>query len=190
MNYPHWYYFVSLIDDLERTSRYVEIHPDNYRVFSIELTRLLLATCSEIDVVAKLLCTRLQPATTCGNIDEYRQCITSAYPSFSSIEVKMMRHGISFVPWESWKSGTSPSWWKSYNNVKHERSKFFQEANLGNAIWALGGFAVLITYFHHNELAESKFTQIPKFICVDPKYNRGSVMHGQPVYHMPDFPKK
>jgi hypothetical protein len=36
-------YFHAFEDDVERLSRYVEISPDNYATYSLELVRLLLA---------------------------------------------------------------------------------------------------------------------------------------------------
>jgi hypothetical protein len=52
----HWNYFLPLESDLKNISRYIEIHPKNFKTFSIGLTQLFLATCSEIDVILKEIC--------------------------------------------------------------------------------------------------------------------------------------
>ena len=51
MKYPHWEYYLSIVEDLDAVSRYVHPLPDNFSTFSIELTRLLLSIGSEVDVV-------------------------------------------------------------------------------------------------------------------------------------------
>ena len=56
MKHSHWHYSVALSEDVERTARFVEPAADNFKTYSIEFARLYLATGSEIDVVAKLLC--------------------------------------------------------------------------------------------------------------------------------------
>jgi len=55
----HWNYFLALESDLERVSRYIEFDKANFKTYSIELAHLLLAASSEVDVVAKTLCQRI-----------------------------------------------------------------------------------------------------------------------------------
>lgn len=57
----HWRYFIALEQDLEGTTRYVEPAEDNFKTYSVEFTRLLLSACSEIDVVCKVLCQKIDP---------------------------------------------------------------------------------------------------------------------------------
>ena len=51
MKLPHWHYFISLEDEIVKISRFIEISEDNYDVYSIELTKLFLSICSEVDVI-------------------------------------------------------------------------------------------------------------------------------------------
>lgn len=55
----HWNYYLALEHDMEVVSRYVEFCEPNFSVYSIELAHLLFAVASEVDVVAKLLCSEL-----------------------------------------------------------------------------------------------------------------------------------
>jgi hypothetical protein len=55
MNFPHWEYLLAIDRDLDVTSRYIDFADANMGVYSTELTRMYLAVCSEIDVVAKQL---------------------------------------------------------------------------------------------------------------------------------------
>jgi hypothetical protein len=190
MKYPHWYYFVALSEDLEATSRYVEFDPENFTTYSTEFGRIILAACSEIDVAAKLLCGRINAGAKAENIVDYMTVITGAYRSFPTIEVAMRRYDIATVPWESWSSSGSPTWWKKYNSIKHERDKHYREASLKNAIDSVAGLAVVVAHLYHDELSSHRFNPVPNFIFVAPRYSQGSVMHAQPSYHLPDFPQR
>src|SRR2546421_703693 len=57
----HWNYFLALESDVARVARFIEFQPANFGTFSIELGRILLAASSEVDVVAKLVCSQLEP---------------------------------------------------------------------------------------------------------------------------------
>lgn len=190
MKYPHWYYFVALVEDLERTSRFVEICEENYAAYSIEYSQLILAACSEIDVVAKLICLRVDKACKADSINDYCKILLSKYTGLASIEVILPRYEVSFIPWEGWRVGESPKWWRCYNEIKHERDKYFRKASLENAIFSIGALAVMVSYLYHEELSGNKFNPVPGFIFIARKYSQGSIMHGQPMYYLPDFRKK
>ncbi len=63
------------------------------------------------------------------------------------MKVLIPRYGIELTPWEKWKNTENPSWWKSYNNVKHERSANFQDANLETSLNAVAGLFCCILYY-------------------------------------------
>ena len=151
----HWNYFIALERDLDVVSRYVEFCTENENVYSIEFAHLLFAAASEVDVVAKLLCQRLQPAAPRSNIDDYRSVLLIELPDLSTTKVVVPRYGLSFTPWDNWASTppSNPLWWGSYNKVKHERNTHFDKATLKNALNALGALLIL-TYHHYSyELA-------------------------------------
>jgi hypothetical protein len=150
----HWNYFLALEKDLEAVSRYIEFCPDNLKTYSIELAHLLLSAASEVDTLAKCICGILDPNAKPENINQYRSIIkateeSEAYGEKNPIEAEDLKHRLSalkvyvprysleFVPWESWAKDKNPDWWHSYNNVKHERNRYFNEATLGNALQAL-----------------------------------------------------
>ena len=143
----HWNYFVALERDLEAVSHYVELCEQNFKTFSIELAHLLFAAASEVDVVAKLLCKEIDPTAPRGNINDYKAVLLSAIHDLPHTEVLVSRYGLSFKPWFDWINNRNPEWWRSYNNVKHERDGHFNEATLENALNALG--ALLIVSFHY-----------------------------------------
>ncbi|HEV8487832.1 MAG TPA: hypothetical protein VGV87_30100 [Blastocatellia bacterium] len=143
----HWNYFIALERDLEIVSRYVEFSEQNFGVYSIEFAHLLFAAASEVDVIAKLLCQRLQPAAARHNIDDYRAVLLAEFPDLTNTQVFVPRYGLTLTPWENWTTPNNPLWWRSYNKVKHERDAHFHEATLKNALNALG--ALLILTYHH-----------------------------------------
>jgi len=142
----HWNYFLALEKDLEETSRYIEFIKSNFKTYSIELAHLLLASLSEIDVVIKRLCALIAPAEEMNNINDYRKIIKSHLHEFINESIFINRYGISLKPWDSWLGEENPNWWSSYNNVKHKRDMYFDQANLGNVIRSMG--ALLITNYH------------------------------------------
>lgn len=147
-NKLHWNYFLALEDDLDTVSRYIEFSEGNFNTYSIELAHLLFAASSEVDVVAKTLCAQLDATAQRGNINEYRSTITAGIPNLATEEVFIQRYGLSLTPWIDWTGSTNPLWWRSYNNVKHERDQYFSEATLKNALNALAGLLVITFYYY------------------------------------------
>jgi hypothetical protein len=147
----HWNYFLALEHDLEGVSRYIEFCKPNFNVYSIELAHLLFAAASEVDVIAKLLCKRLQPDSKCENIKHYCAILTVKLPALVSSKIFVPRYGLTLTPWDNWSGNTHPDWWDSYNHVKHQRDIHFGEATLKNALNALGGL-LLLTYYHYSFL--------------------------------------
>jgi hypothetical protein len=161
----HWNYFLALEKDLEAVSRYIEFCPDNFNTYSIELAHLLLSAASEVDTLAKCICGIIDLGAKPINIDQYRSIIkaaeeseTYAFPPFSgkpsvveekhkhrlsSLKIYVPRYSLEYVPWESWAKDKNPDWWHSYNNVKHERNRYFSEATLSNTLCALAALLAI-----------------------------------------------
>jgi len=154
----HWNYFIALERDVETVSRYIEFSEQNFDVYSIELAHLLFAAASEVDVIAKLLCERLQPKAKRNNINNYRSVLLSKLPDLPTIEVSIARYGLSFRPWDNWSdpSNDNPLWWQSYNDVKHQRDTHFNKATLKNALNGVGALLILVYHFYSYKLATSK----------------------------------
>ena len=91
-----------------------------------------------------------EPGAKVGNINEYRPVILSGCPKFEERFVKVNWLYMLKRPWESWGKtpAENPSWWTSYNKVKHERNNYFRDANLENAINAVAGLYVMVDYYH------------------------------------------
>jgi hypothetical protein len=187
MTFPHWQFFESVDEELLTISRYVEFCSANFQTHSIELARLYLSVCSEIDVVAKLVCDRISPGIAVKNIIDYRACILQKYPNFSGLKIELPNHNLAFIPWEAWGKANNPAWWQSYNNVKHERSKFYQEANLGNVLAASAGLLVVLAYFHQPELYLPSPPIAPNFRILRFERRYANVLAWGYTYSFPDF---
>ena len=101
----------------------------------------------------------------------------------------MPGHELDFQPWLSWKTGKNPSWWQSYNDVKHERDKFYRDANLGNVLESTVGLLVLLTYYHQPELYEKNRPIQPDFKMMRIESQYASTIRWGFDYKLPDFGK-
>jgi hypothetical protein len=143
-----WNYFLAIEKNLENITRYVEFCDDNLAIYSIEFSHLLLSSSSEVDVIMKQLCQLLDPSSNCNNINQYRAVISAHCPEFINEEIVIERYGMSFKPWINWSNDENPYWWRSYNNVKHQRNNFFNEANLQNTVNSIGGLLIAVLYLY------------------------------------------
>jgi hypothetical protein len=147
-SFIHWNYFLALENDLAQISRYIEFDKKNFKTYSIELAHLLLASASEVDVIAKGICDFLDPTTPAENINQYREIIRRELPKLEEETIYVPRFNITLTPWSNWQTDTNPDWWKSYNKVKHERSEHFPDANLKNVLNSMGGLLAAVFHFY------------------------------------------
>lgn len=162
----HWNYFLALEEDMGRLSRYLEPTQANFSAYSLELARILFAAASEVDVVAKQLCQKLNPESKADNINWYKQEILVAYPQLVASEVSIPKFGLALRPWEQWGKNRNPIWWKAYNEVKHQRHTHFPEANLKNALNAVAALFVLLLFFYDAQAVEGRLTPDPSLFRI------------------------
>lgn len=155
----HWQYLITLDSDLHKCSRFVDINPRNFRSYSIEFVRILLAASSEIDVVAKILCNCIDSTKSCKNINEYRDTIIVRFPKFPSMIIDVPQYELQLTPWNEWSQHRNPSWWGAYTNIKHKRADHFADANLENTLNAVAGLFVVVWYLHHEESNRKKLNK-------------------------------
>ena len=143
-----WNYYLSIEDDLRNITRFIDFSDNNLSTYSIELARLLLAASSEIDVTLKKLCLFLDKTKNPNNINDYKNIIIDKCNQMINEEIIIHRYGLKSKPWSNWENGNNPYWWKSHNNVKHERNAYFKEANLKNTINAIGALYIINIYYY------------------------------------------
>lgn len=160
----HWNYLLALEDDVVRLSRYIELTSANFSTYSLELARILFSAASEIDVVAKQLCRKLDENTRADGILRYREEIVLSYPKITEARVLLPKYGLSLNPWEQWGENQSPFWWKAYNNVKHHRHTSYSEANLKNSLNATAALFILLLFFYREEAQDGRLSPDPKIL--------------------------
>lgn len=156
----HWDYYIALENDIKELSRYIEFDGSNFKVHSIELTRLLLTASSEVDVVLKELCKFIEPGSKADNINSYKKVIKEKLPAIINTGVTCPLYGLSLAPWSNWMGDENPEWWRSYNKVKHERSNNYKRANLENVLNSVAGLFVSNIFYNH-ALFVSENTEYP-----------------------------
>jgi hypothetical protein len=142
----YWPYYFALESDVDKLSRYVEFTEQNFSTYSIEMVRLYLSICSEIDVVMKEICKETLSNPKAKYIDEYRQVIKDEFNDFNNQKAFCQKFGLGFTPWQSWDKGISPKWWSNHNKVKHQRSEFYDKANLANVLESLAALYLTNIY--------------------------------------------
>jgi len=158
---------------LIQTKRFVDFDISNYKTFSIEYLKLLQATCSEIDVVAKIIAEKFEPSFSKldnKNIQKWGYVIQNHFNEIQKKKVNFL-NDFYMTPWQNWmyeqyadknghiryrlfKGSETPQWWTAYNKVKHERTSHYQNgktnycrANLENLISAMAALFILETIF-------------------------------------------
>lgn len=162
----HWNYFLALEEDVANLARFIELTTANFECYSTELSKMLFAAASEIDVVAKQYCTSINPQRRAQNITHYKDIITKQHPYFHSVKVYMPRFGLTLEPWIIWGGAHQPLWWRAYNNVKHERHEHFSDGNLKNALNAIAALYVLLVFFYREEAKMGKLSPNPRLFII------------------------
>lgn len=157
----HWNYFLALEDDLVRMSRFLEPAEANFEAYSLELARIVITAASEVDVVAKLLCKKIDPESKARDINEYRKTIVPACDKLPGAVVTLPKFDLTLTPWEQWGKDKNPFWWKAYNDVKHHRSEHFASANLKHALNSVAGLYVLLLFLYRDEGVKGELSPDP-----------------------------
>ena len=119
-----WGYYIMLENNFMETFNYVEPVAENNSTFSKEYGKLLLSIGSEIDVVCKELCkiieNKIAEDVSRYNVVNYKNVI-SVDGNFMNESCVYLINDEVLQPWLEWNSVDSPSWWKNYNSLKHNR---------------------------------------------------------------------
>ncbi len=121
----YWKNYILIEREFIKTLEFVELSEDNANTYSNAYLKLMLELGSEIDVVmgtlVKLLCNR-----NGFGINNRINALKSSMEDFCTQQVIIEKTGKVLVPWgECDESEKSPSWWKVYNKIKHERNHIF-----------------------------------------------------------------
>ncbi len=181
----HWNYFLAIERDLDVLSRYVEFDERNFKCFSIEIVRIVLAAGAEVDVVCKLMCRAKDPKSKAETINAYKTEIKSVVPRIPDFQVVVPRFGLTLQPWDEWRSPTGvPHWWTAYNKIKHQRDSEYHRANLKNALNAVAGLFVVVLYLYKEEAQLGELRPSPQLLSVGAAHDGGFAPGGNAAYNL------
>ena len=98
--------------------------------------------------------------------------------------IDVPQYELQLNPWEDWKNNHNPTWWKAYNDVKHQRDSHFQDANLKNTINAVAGLFAMIWYLHREDPQRKKHNKTVLFSA--DRYIGGTRWANTYHYEIPD----
>lgn len=190
----YWKQFLMIEKEFRKAMQYVSLSTDNANTYSDFFVKLILQIGSEIDVIAKALCEEITPGSNADTINKYGHELLQIYPEIEFVTIKC--NEITAVPWKDWSIG-SPTWWKVYNGIKHNRGNMetydgitkenFKFANLSNTINALSGLYLLEIYLykHVTDANPHIDTPIPGsrlFVAIDHGWEQKSVYKDTAVF--------
>ena len=159
MRKPYWDYYRTIEDDLIGASRYVEFCRENFQCYSVEFARILMAAGSELDMLFKQLCKRMNPGSRADNINLYCSEVTAKFPQIAAARRYIRPFDLVLQPFEAWTPGNPPVWWTNgFNKIKHERDRYFHFATLENTLMAAS--ALMIVLFHFYSLDDGPIGRI------------------------------
>lgn len=165
----YWNYYLLLEKDFLSIEQYLAIDELNFSAFSNEYIKQYQTICSEIDVIAKSFCKKIDARFSGSSINAYCKCITDNHIDFSSRVVKLEGRDIKVIPWKDWAYSiepqsngnskivaTNPDWWQKYNKIKHNRTTinndtnlpYYKLANQKNVLNALAALFQLEMYYY------------------------------------------
>lgn len=147
----YWHTYKGLDQKLLDVSKFILIDPENNKTYSEALADLLTSIGNSVDTFFRNMClcpplnANLWKPSDRLTITDYRR-ICEPYYGLSKNSV-IVPFGLGntqrITPFEAFQRRASPDWWSSYNHVKHDYLKYIKEANLFNALNALGGLLIL-----------------------------------------------
>ena len=170
----YWNYYLELERQFKEIERYVALDRGNNQTFSVEFLKLIEAVCSEIDTVAKAISEHYDnnfSKIKNPGIRHWGYILSQNMPDLSTATVELLDSDIEIVPWNNFgymqyknKKGQlcykladqcdTPSWWKDYNSIKHQRTARddngvinFSKANLRNVILSFSALFSLEAVF-------------------------------------------
>lgn len=146
----HWNYFLSIENDFVELARYVDFSSENWRCFSIEISRLHQSCCSEVEAVLRHVCESCEGHNLDKLFGDLHFYVEKYIPRIKKFSVQMPLHGLHFTPFSKWTSAAAPQWWSDHNKVKHRRSEHFVRGNLENALNALAALYVANIYLYRD----------------------------------------
>lgn len=160
--FKYWTYFKIIEKDFLDLSEFIEISENHFDVYSRELIKLLVVTCSEVDAIFRVLREIKDPGSGDGDlsIEDHFKFLEENHKYLFDESIDISPSGVSLKPFESWTKGKAPTWWTGYNKVKHHRSSDFKSANLRHCLNA-GAALTLLLLAAQTEISDHHDKHLP-----------------------------
>ncbi len=167
-----WRQFLSLESSLRQFVDYVPLNYRNRNVFSPKLGEILISAAIQVEATFKAIIesnyldndkiidrTKLEAARNAihggaGNLDRYRS-ILEPYFMLSKRKVTIRQRPRTYRttnPFLKFRIGKRPSWWESYNLIKHSFYENIEEATMGRTFSAVAGlFLIHVMHLTHRK---------------------------------------
>ena len=135
--------------DVQRLFEYIEPCDINLNTYSMQIYNLFFRICVEIEANFKAILREntygKNPAW--WNMEDYQKVNKTHHLSSFTVTFPVWNGEKStFVPYEDWKEGNGKLvWYDIYNNCKHNRYQYMEEANFGTMLNAFAGLFVLLS---------------------------------------------
>jgi hypothetical protein len=143
-----WRAYKLIEKDLLRLFEYIEPRDDNIAVYSHRTYELLLRASTEFETNCKRIL-EVNGYSKRGDLnireDYSRINRSSRLAEYSVSLVEWYPEPIVLKPFNEWSRGYRPlTWYRSYNDVKHDRNSNFRRASLDNVLNAIAGLYVVL----------------------------------------------
>ncbi len=174
--FKYWTYFKIIEKDFLNLSEIIEINESHFKVYSRELIKLLVITCSEVDAVLRVLqnISKLGSGDGRLSIEDHFHFVKKHHSYFFKESINISPFDITLKPFENWNKKEPPSWWTAYNEVKHHRNTGYMLANLINCLNAGAALTILLLKAQKS-ISENRLPMDPnirlEFFGVEYNYN-------------------
>lgn len=185
-----WEVYLSLEEEFLNYVKYVPLVSNHSNVWSYPLANLLNNIGSSIDSFCKnaIFCESLDGVDEIQSVREdgnkqnmkfYRQIFDGKY-HLSNKKIFELQNMSSHSPFDKWRDGKTPIWWKDYTDIKHDRFRNKERATLNSTLEALGGLFLL--FLNHKETTNVLIDNDVIFRGGHPKeYCKSVLSRGEPI---------
>lgn len=135
-----------LENDLKKIFEYIEPCDHNSNTYSHRIYELLLRSATEFELNCKrILGANGYTINNNLNITDYFKIEKATRLSEYKIYLDIWKPERKVIqPFIQWQDSHSLSWYKAYNDVKHDRQNNFHQANLNNLLQAIAGVCIIL----------------------------------------------
>jgi len=118
------------------------------KTYSVEYTKIILSAASEVDVLLKQIYSSFGYKKRNPNFKDYCNVMKEKLGSLIKEKLCLEQYGFTLSPFTEWENNSQPKWHITYNNLKHNRTMNYKEANLENALLSVGALYTTVVHYY------------------------------------------